>query len=203
MVDFREGQGLPRNWVHHRIPVPSSFVVSPGRHPNSLQLVPSAANLTGNEKVKVADGLTFVGRRQTATLFGFSVDVEFEARMAGEEAGITVFRSQEQHVDLSIIAGESGAAGVVPAARQLRFRATTFGRPDMTAPEEVVVEIPTSWLRGPIRLVVEAGGGERYNFSGESTRGKVEVREMGWAGGGYCYQWHWEVRGNAGRRICH
>lgn len=130
----------------------------------------------------MADGLTFVGRRQTATLFRFSVDVEFEAQTAGEEAGITVFRSQQQHIDLSIVAGESGESGVVPAAQQLRFRATTFGRPNTTTPEEVVVEIPTSWPRAPIRLVVEAGDDEGYSFSTESTRGKLEVKEMGRAG---------------------
>ncbi|KFY86582.1 hypothetical protein V500_07513 [Pseudogymnoascus sp. VKM F-4518 (FW-2643)] len=111
-----------------------------------------------------------------------SVDVEFEAWMEGEEAGITVFRSQEQHINLSIVAGESGAAGVVPAARQLRLRATTFGRLDMAALEGVVVGIPMSWLRGPIRFVVEAGDDEGYNFSAESTWGKLEVREVGRAG---------------------
>ena len=181
VVDFHPGEAIPRNWVYHRIAIPSSFIVSPRGHEKTLQLVPSAANLTGNAAVRVEDGLTFVGRRQTATLFKFSVDVDFEPRAVGKEAGITVFISQEQHINLSIVAtGQS--TGLVTAERQLRFRATTFGKPDVMAPEEVVVEIPESWGGSPVRLVAEARDDEGYTFSAESTRGKKEVRVIGRAG---------------------
>jgi beta-xylosidase len=178
VVDFRHGEELPENWVHYRIPDPSSFVVSPKGHENTLQLVPSASNLSGNAAVDVKDGLTFVGRRQTATLFEFSVDVEFDARIAGEEAGITVFISQGQHLDLSIIAEQS------ETAPQLRFRAATFGKANATAVEERVVDIPKAWLNAPIRLLVEAKDDERYTFSASSTRGKPEVKQMGTGGAG-------------------
>ncbi|OBT86129.1 hypothetical protein VE02_05422 [Pseudogymnoascus sp. 03VT05] len=153
VVDFRPGEKIPRNWVHHRLPTAPSFVVSPRGREKTLQLVPSAANLTGNKEVKVSDGLTFVGRRQTATLFKFSIDLDFDARVEGEEAVITVFISQEQHIDLCIIPPQTTSTnGAVTTTttqeRRLRFRATTFGKPNITAPEEVVVDIPQSWMGG-------------------------------------------------------
>ncbi|OBT76676.1 hypothetical protein VF21_03911 [Pseudogymnoascus sp. 05NY08] len=182
VVDFRPGEKMPRNWVHHRLPTASSFVVSPRGHEKTLQLVPSAANLTGNKEVEVADGLTFVGRRQSATLFKFSVDIDFDAKIEGEEAGITT-------------TGTDGAA--TTTQRQLRFRATTFGKPNITAPGEVVVDIPRSWMGGPVRLIVEARDDEVYIFSASSTRGKKgegEVREMGRARAGI-------VTGGSGRFV--
>lgn len=40
------------------------------------------------------------GERQVDTLFTFSVDVEFQPRKFGEEAGVTVFLDETRHVDL-------------------------------------------------------------------------------------------------------
>ncbi|KFY39414.1 hypothetical protein V495_05949, partial [Pseudogymnoascus sp. VKM F-4514 (FW-929)] len=151
------------------------LIAEGGSGPNHM-LVPSASNLSGNAAVDVKDGLTFVGRRQTATLFEFSVDVEFDARIEGEEAVITVFISQGQHLDLSIVAGQ------YETAPQLRFRAATFGKANATAVEERVVDIPKAWPNAPIRLLVEAKDDERYTFSASSTRGKSEVKEMGTGG---------------------
>ncbi|KFZ01168.1 hypothetical protein V501_10177 [Pseudogymnoascus sp. VKM F-4519 (FW-2642)] len=124
IVYFHAGEAIPQNWLHHRIPLPSSYTISPPGHPKTLQLVPSTVNLTGNAAVGVADGLTFIARRQTATLFKFSVDLEFDPKVEREEAGVTVFISREQHIDLAIVSG-------LPAAevRRLRFKATTFGKP--------------------------------------------------------------------------
>ncbi|OBT96091.1 hypothetical protein VE01_06783 [Pseudogymnoascus verrucosus] len=66
---------------HHPTPSP------PPGQPKTLQRVPSSANLTANSAVRASDGLTFIARRQTATLFKFSVDFDFSPRREGEEAG--------------------------------------------------------------------------------------------------------------------
>ncbi|OBT54211.1 hypothetical protein VE04_08566 [Pseudogymnoascus sp. 24MN13] len=68
-------------------PPPSSFTISTPGHPKTLQRVPSSANLTANSAVRASDGLTFIARRQTATLFKFSVDFDFSPRREGEEGG--------------------------------------------------------------------------------------------------------------------
>ncbi|KFY16288.1 hypothetical protein V492_01444 [Pseudogymnoascus sp. VKM F-4246] len=172
VVDFLCGEEIPGDWVRYCVPVESSYVVSPAGYEGRLRLTPEAANLTGTAEAR-GEAVTFVGRRQGVTLFEYSVDLEFTATIEGEEAGVTVFISREQHVDLGII-GEGGG-------RQLRFSATTFGKPNATAPEERVVDIPPSW-GGKVRLQVEARDDKSYTFSAASTHGKHEVLEMGRAG---------------------
>jgi beta-xylosidase len=69
-VDF-SASSLPRHWIYWRTPVASLFTISPEDNPNTLRLTPSKANLTAWTSWNPTEGLTFVGRRQTATLFNF------------------------------------------------------------------------------------------------------------------------------------
>ena len=70
--------------------------MSPEGHPNTLQLKPSKFNLTGldgNTGPKTG-GQTFIGRRQTHSLFTYNVTIDFSPKVAEEEAGISLFLTQ-------------------------------------------------------------------------------------------------------------
>ena len=94
-ITFPPGSSLPIHFVHWRIPVNSSYTVSPTGHPNTLRLSPSKLNLTAYDgNYAGPGGQTFVGRRQTDTLFTFSVNLQFSPQAQGDEAGISVFLTQ-------------------------------------------------------------------------------------------------------------
>jgi hypothetical protein len=144
--DFAEGDRLPKHFIHWRVPRPGVFSISDA----GLSIVPSRNNLTGipfyQEDIALTGqrGLSFVGRRQTHTLFSFSVDVKFNPTSIGQEAGITVFLTQVNHIDIGVALLDSGLS--------LRFRAEGTG----TRPAPVTVPVPESWFGKPIRLHITA-----------------------------------------------
>jgi beta-xylosidase len=101
VVDFEKGSVLPRNFLHWRFPQEGAFVISPEEKVGTLKLIPSAYNLTAFPDF--LGNLTLVVRKQTHTLFDYSVDMEFTPRSEQEEAGVTVFLTQQQHIDMSVI----------------------------------------------------------------------------------------------------
>lgn len=78
---------------------------SPAGREGELQLVASERSLSTKGGGNLTEGTTFVGRRQVDTLFTFSVDVDFEPRSPGEEAGVTVYLDEARHIDLGIFPG--------------------------------------------------------------------------------------------------
>ncbi|KAL3483774.1 xylosidase : arabinofuranosidase [Aspergillus germanicus] len=161
---------LPIHFVHHRSRVEESYVPSPPERPGWLKLAPSVSNLTGpfsSFSNSTQQDITFLARRQTASLFSFSVNLAFDSQIGSEEeAGITIFLTQSQHIDLGIISQGTGRK----KSRVLRLRATSSRQPDVAALEPAIREIPRSWSPdAPIRLSVVADEDGTYVFSASSS----------------------------------
>ncbi|KAI0108220.1 glycoside hydrolase family 43 protein [Daldinia grandis] len=171
--DFEEGTSIPRSLVHWRAPRDGAFSVTP----QGLQIVPSRNNLTGTPfsattpELTGQQGLSFIGRRQTDTLFSYSADLAFAPQHVGQEAGVTVFLTQANHIDLGLVVLPATATLTPTCAphrkRQaantqlaLRFRAEGTGTP----PAPRTVGVPGDWLAGGIRLRVEAANATHYRF---------------------------------------
>lgn len=176
---------LPRHWVHWRLPVPDAFTIDPPGHADVLQLTPSKANLTAWADWDPQDGMTFVGRRQTATLFSFSVDISFEPVQPGDEAGVTVFLTQYQHIDLSIAYLDLNSTGSNTMTAQIQFQTTAVGTTgNVTIPDASAIPIPNHWIGQPIRLQVDAKDDTNFTFSATSTADITDVRDFGTASAG-------------------
>ncbi|KAI1773395.1 glycoside hydrolase family 43 protein [Hypoxylon cercidicola] len=173
VYDFSEGSSIPRNLVYWRVPRAGAFTTTA----DGLQIVPSRNNLTGTPlsattpELSGQRGLSFVGRRQTDTLFTYSVDLTFRPRQPGQEAGVAVFLTQVNHIDLGVVllAGAGNSSNSTCASRQtrqlaLRFRAEGTGG----APEPQIIAIPEDWLDGDavrIRLQIEAANATHYSLA--------------------------------------
>lgn len=184
-VDFPPASNLPMHFGFWRPPKTSLFTISPPGHPNSLRILPARVNLTGDAAFDPAtDGLGFVFRRQAASVFDFSIDVSFSPSVVDEEAGLTVFLTQFQHIDLGIV--NLATCSGKRLAPHLRFRVEASGLPGATVPvpEEKVIPIPTSWSKRPIRLSVHATEDSEYVFSAALASRPSEKREIGVAGAG-------------------
>ncbi|KAL4785017.1 glycosyl hydrolase [Aspergillus varians] len=159
---FAPGSEIPNNLVYWRLPEESSYVVSPKDHPNTLRLTPSAYGPSYNES-SVTDPITFIARRQTDTLFRFSVDLDFAPKSPNVEAGVSVFLTQEQHVDLSIVdvvrsQSETSTARVI--------QLNTYGRGNYNGSlKNVTTDIPSHWENETVSLTVEAVDDQEYSFS--------------------------------------
>jgi beta-xylosidase len=162
--DFPVGSAIPRNLMFWRVPAPGTFSTTR----QGLEVVPSRNNLTGvmgNVELNGQRGLSFLGRRQEHTEFSYSVDVT-APKSEGTEAGITVFLTQFNHLDLAIIRSNSSVL--------LRFRAEAQG---VSVPVPATRSIPLSkaWGDGAIRLEIEAGNRTHYSFTASrvAKEGKV------------------------------
>lgn len=176
-LDFAPGSVLPAHFTYWRYPIPDSYTISPEGHPSTLRLSPSRLNLTaldGNYAGPELGGQTFVGRRQQDTLFTYSVDLDYSPVVLGEEAGVTVFLTQNHHLDLGVVmlpANESTMAfpGTEPTepddpaapTLQVRFR----GISSIAVPDPVVAPLPGEWLSSSIRLEIKAVNMTHYSFS--------------------------------------
>ncbi|KAI5464430.1 glycosyl hydrolase [Mariannaea sp. PMI_226] len=179
-VSFLPGSSLPKHFAFWRPPKTSLFAVSPRGHPNTLRISPSRVNLTADASFDTKkDGLGFIFRRQSSTIFDFSVDVSFDPKVADEEAGITIFLTQFQHIDLSIvnIASKKGKQ-VTPT---LRFRVEVSGKPGEPAPATKEVALPASWLGRPIRLFTRATSDIKYSLSAALASHPEDEKVLGYA----------------------
>ncbi|OQV04994.1 hypothetical protein CLAIMM_09798 [Cladophialophora immunda] len=143
-LTFPPGSSMPIHLLHWRIPINSSYTISPPGRPNTLQLSPSKLNLTGYDgNYAGPEGQTFVGRRQTDTLFTFSVNMEFSPESEGDEAGITVFLTQNHHIDLGIVllTNSSSSSSPPPLAPYFRFSATSY----LAVPPPLLVPVHSSF----------------------------------------------------------
>lgn len=178
---FPPGKPIPRNLVHWRVPRAGAFTVSP-KPPGGLVIVPSRANLTGipfsTDQIELSGqrGIAFIGRRQTHTLFSFSVDVDFKpSGVVGQEAGVTVFLTQVNHIDLGVVVSESRPADISKSSLALRFRAIGTG----AVPQPNVVPLPASWLRPDggvsVRLQIDTVNATHYSLSASALAGPKPV----------------------------
>ncbi|KAI5364828.1 Putative glycoside hydrolase, family 43, concanavalin A-like lectin/glucanase domain superfamily [Septoria linicola] len=165
VIDFAPGSSLPLNFYTWRYaPRNDTFQVSPRGHSQSLMVLPSRANLTGSStspELSGLQGIAFVGRKQEHTLFTYAVDLAFNPEAAGQEAGVSAFLTQQQHLDLSLRYADVNASR---DARELVLRFYAEGA-NMTSSEDVFA-LPSSWpSAGSVRLQIHTANSTHYVFS--------------------------------------
>ncbi|KAI0026106.1 glycoside hydrolase family 43 protein [Xylariomycetidae sp. FL0641] len=159
-VDFASAR-LPVHFTHWRYPDAAAYAASPAERPGTLRLRASALNLTGRDGNSAAGGgpPTFVGRRQQATWFTYSVDlVGFAPTVPGEEAGVSVFLTQNHHLDLGVVLLVEEEEQEEEARLYLRYRGISY----VPVPDPVVVPVPRAWAEGPLRLQISARNASHY-----------------------------------------
>ncbi|GAB1729134.1 hypothetical protein NU195Hw_g3398t1 [Hortaea werneckii] len=174
LVDFEPHNSIPSHFLHWRWPQDGAFTVSPEDHPYSLRVVPSRANLTGSV---ISDdfaltgkmGISFIGRRQTHTLFTFGVDMKFDPEARDQEAGITAFLTQLNHINLGIAQSNHSVQHGKGSGLEFRFQIETAGTINSTIPSSTVVtNVP--WCGGDtIHLQMHTINETHYGFSAWPT----------------------------------
>ncbi len=112
----------------------------------------SIPELTGKK------ALAFFGRRQTDTLFTFSVDRSFSSQAVNQEAGGTLFLTQFKYIDLAAVLLQN-----LTSKPQLLFRFCAIGT--VTPPAPNLVSAPISWVGSPIRLRIQAINATHYSLA--------------------------------------
>ncbi|KAI9367172.1 glycosyl hydrolase [Aspergillus egyptiacus] len=164
-LTFPPGSEIPNHLVYWRFPDRSSFAVSPAGHPHTLRLTASRYG-PSYDPSSVADPIAFIARRQTDTLFTFDVDAELDWRgvHGSIEAGISLFLTQEQHVDLSVVEVSRSTSH---ASRAVELK--IYGRGNYDGPlRNVTMDIPRDWEgknKSKISLRVQAVDDSTYVFS--------------------------------------
>ncbi|KAF5320646.1 hypothetical protein D9611_013748 [Ephemerocybe angulata] len=165
-IDFAKLTRLPEHFTHWRYPIPSSYTLSPPSHPGTLRLTPSVFNLTAlTGNYAGPTGQTFVGRRQSHTLFTYIVDLEFSGTVAEEEVGVSAFLTQNHHIDLGVVVLPIADGTLQP---HLRYRAISY----IPVPEPIVVSFPVEWKgydTGKLALEIRAINSSHYAFSAGPT----------------------------------
>ncbi|TFK40481.1 arabinofuranosidase [Crucibulum laeve] len=160
-IQFTPGSGIPSHFLYWRLPIESSYKVSPAQHPNTLRLKPSRLNLTALDgNFAGAEGQTFIGRRQSHSLFTYSVNMEFQPKLEEEEAGVSFFLTQNHHADLGVVLlpSSSNNSSLVP---HLRFRAVSY----VPVPATVLVPVPSAWLNKKLTMEIKAVNVTHYSMS--------------------------------------
>ncbi|CAK7214223.1 hypothetical protein SCUCBS95973_002065 [Sporothrix curviconia] len=221
-IDFSRwhaGQPLPPHFTYWRppiegayevVPLPANLIASPAKSrkdssrpapnssspPSALRLLPSTLNLTGLDgNYAGPGGQSFVGRRQQHTLFTFRVDLTFQPTTAHQdEAGISVFLTQNHHLDLGLVRLEDTTAKNLTAAQRpswifVRFRGITTGTDAVVAhlPAPVSRMVPAQWhtlgtteqFRNDaaplhVTLEIDAANATHYLFSAWPTLAPVD-----------------------------
>lgn len=168
IVDFPPGSAIPAHFIHQRFPDNDSYIISPTGHENTLRLIPSTRNLTGQSGVVPPKGPTFLARRQTDTLFSFSAVFDFQPKQLAEEVGVTLYVSQDDHVDLGLvlISNEITNASNSLLKPYLRLR----GQSEVTNIGETLVVVPDEWSQQPTRMQIKSINGTHYAFSAAPSR---------------------------------
>ncbi|KAI0152671.1 glycoside hydrolase family 43 protein [Xylariaceae sp. FL1272] len=166
-IGFAPNTTLPPHFTYWRYPIQSSYTISPPERPNTLRLTPSKLNLTAlNGNYAGQEGQTFVGRRQTDTLFTFSVDLSFGANSNStpaleSEAGVSVFLTQNHHLDLGVVWLPSSSPNSTHMSPYFRFRGISY----IPVPADLVVPVPDTWRGSNLHLEIKASNATHYSFS--------------------------------------
>ena len=177
VVDFESGSSIPQNFLYWRFPADGAFQVAPKGHPNALRVRPSRANLSGpvnsTEKALTGKlGLSFIGRKQAHTFFSYTVDLLFTPSSSDQEAGVTVFLTQPNHISLGLAKtpGEKNRY-------ELRFRTTTT-----TSTNTHTTPVPQTWnLAQNLRLEISTFNETHYVFSAHPADRAKDRLVLGYA----------------------
>ena len=167
-ITFAPGTSLPLHFVHWRFPDPSAYVISAPGHLNTLQLSPSLLNLTGHDGIYTGgEPQTLLARRQTDTLFTFSVNLEFTPTTMNEEAGVTVFLTQDHHMELGLVLLSNNGT----STPTLRFRAKS----NIPVPQDILFPLPANWTN-ILHMEIKASNLTHYTFSA-GPAGKMSLMQ--------------------------
>ncbi|KAF9875965.1 hypothetical protein CkaCkLH20_06411 [Colletotrichum karsti] len=187
-INFEPNSSLPAHFTHWRFPIEGSYTISPSERPNSLRLTPSKLNLTAlNGNYAGPSGQTFVGRRQQDTLFTYSVTVDFSPTAEEEEAGVSVFLTQNHHFDLGVVLLPANSSTQAFPGQNLtevgdpdkptlhfRFRGASY----IPVPADIVAPVPEEWVGEPLSLEVKAVNMTHYSFSAGPAGAASKMRTL-------------------------
>ncbi|KAH6626733.1 glycosyl hydrolase [Chaetomium sp. MPI-SDFR-AT-0129] len=154
----KEGE-IPRNLVYWRVPKKGAVSVVKGK---GLRLVPGRTSLSGEPggSDPASKAISFIGRRQTDSLFTYSVDLDFNPKKDGQEAGVTAFLTQMSNIQL----------GLANVDGELSFRFNVSGKVETKA-------VPKKWKNKTVRLEIKlAEPGTEYTFSASLADGSKDDR---------------------------
>lgn len=130
-----------------------------------------------------------MGRRQQDTLFAYSVNIDFSPTTLEAEAGVTVFLTQNHHLDLGVaMLPANSSTGVFPGTinaitlpedraepiLQFRFR----GISSVAVPDPVVVPVPDVWREQKLRLEIRADNATHYTFSAGPADSRSQMQTL-------------------------
>ncbi|GKT44075.1 non-reducing end alpha-L-arabinofuranosidase [Colletotrichum spaethianum] len=187
-IKFAPNSTIPAHLTHWRYPIENSYAISPPGHPNTLRLAPSKLNLTAlNGNYAGPEGQTFVGRRQQDTLFTYSVDIDFTPTVAEEEAGVSVFLTQNHHFDLGVVLLPAKTSTQAFPGRNLtviedpdglklhfRFRGESY----VPVPANIVAPVPEEWVGKPLHLEIKGLNVTHYSFSAGPTGAASRIQTL-------------------------
>lgn len=176
IVDFHPGSSIPVHLLHRRFPDDDLYVVSPPGHENSLRLIPSTQNLTGQSGTIPPKGPTFLARRQIDTLFSFSAVLDFQPKRLGEEAGVvTLYVSQDDHVALGIalVSNENTNATSSSLTPYIRLH----GQSEVTNIQDTLLAVPDEWIQQSIN-------GTHYAFSAAPSQHQSQEQTVAYISAG-------------------
>lgn len=158
-IDFTSLSRLPEHFTYWRFPNPEYYAISPAERPGTLRLSPSELNLTAiNGNYAGPSGQAFVGRRQSHTLFTYTVDIDFFPATLEEEVGVSAFLTQNHHLDLGIVMLPDTSGALAP---HLRYRGISY----VGVPPPIVIPVPTEWVARTLTLEIKAFNSSHYAFS--------------------------------------
>ncbi|PNS15955.1 hypothetical protein CAC42_4356 [Sphaceloma murrayae] len=178
-VSFGSGDSLPKTLSYWRWPGEGLVEVVQHQGEGRLRIKPSPALTQTDDDLTIGrNGLGLVLRLQEHTLFTFSIQLDFDPSETGEEAGITVWLTQRQHIDLGVVQlPESVSRNSRGARKQLRLRTvgvnTTIG-----LQEDIIAPLPRGCENGKMVLTVRAKNDTSYTFS-VSAKGRREEVVIG------------------------
>lgn len=146
---FASGSALPQHFCFYGIPDYSNYVVSPSGHDNTLALT-AIANAT-------IPGLSFIGRRQTDTLFTYKVSMTPALEISGDEAGVSVYTDFAHRIDMGV--------STVNGSSQVFFRPLNATEETSPAPQYQSLQNASATIDFEIKALNQT----TYSFSATSS----------------------------------
>lgn len=182
IVDFTPGSAIPAHFIYQRFPDYEAYTVSPNGHENTVRLIPSNQNLTGQSGTVLPQGPTLLSRRQTDTLFSFSAALDFQPGTLGEEAGVTLYISPDDHVALGILLTSSENTNTSGSSLKLCLR--LHGQSEVASVEDTLVSVPDDWGQQAIRMQIKSINGTHYAFSAAPSQHQSQEQTIAYISAG-------------------
>ncbi|KAB8256634.1 glycosyl hydrolase [Aspergillus pseudonomiae] len=183
-LTFPPNSTLPLNLIHWRLPTPDTYLLSPPGFENALVLRSSMLNLTSTDGQSTGGkGQTFIGRRQTDSLFAYHLDINASTLHNNEdEVGISLFLTEAYHFDLGIalLRQRDDTKSSSELAPFFRFR----GMSGSYVPETVFPFPPHMSIDTPVTMEIKAFNWTNYSFAAGPRDAKHLMQTYGVARGG-------------------